>query len=134
MVEAIREVLVSEPRIAYALLFGSQAVGRATAHSDLDIAIGSSSGKGFERHTLGTLVANVERATNRTVDIVVLDQAPPAVAYRVFRDGRLLVESDPSALTRDRARAVLGYLDFKPVEQLCVRAILEGAAHGRSSS
>ena len=131
MVEAIREVLVSERRIAYALLFGSQAARRATAHSDLDIAIGSSSGDGFDRHTLGTLVASLERATNRTVDIVVLDQAPPAVAYRVFRDGRLLVEIDPTAVTRARARAILAYLDFKPVEQLCARAILESAAHGR---
>jgi uncharacterized protein len=131
MDEAIREVLASEPRIAYALVFGSQAVGRATAHSDVDVAVASSSGEGFDRHTLGTLIASLERAANRPVHLVVLDQAPPALAYRVFRDGRLLVEHDAAAHTRDRARAILGYLDFNPVEQLCARAILESAAHGR---
>lgn len=131
MDEAIRDVLASEPRIAYALLFGSHATRRSTAHSDLDIAIGSSSGHGFDRHTLGALVAGLERVTRRTVDMIVLDQAPPTLAYRVFRDGRLIVESDPAALTRQRARAILGYLDFKPVEQLCARAILEGVADGR---
>jgi uncharacterized protein len=131
MDEAIREVLASEPRIAYALVFGSQAAGRATAHSDVDVAVASSSAGGFDRHTLGALVAALERSTNRSVHVVVLDQAPPALAYRVFRDGRLLVERDAAAVTRDRARAILDYLDFKPVEQLCARAILESAAHGR---
>jgi uncharacterized protein len=131
MDEAIREVLGSDPHIAYALLFGSEAAGRATVHSDLDIAIASSSGEGFDHHTLGSLTASLERTANRPVHVVVLDQAPPALAYRVFRDGRLLVERDAAALTRDRARAILGYLDFKPVEQLCARAILESAAHGR---
>jgi len=38
---ALRQVLADDPRIAYALLFGSSARASAHEHSDLDVAIAS---------------------------------------------------------------------------------------------
>ena len=130
MEDAIQRMLMADPRVGYALVFGSHAAGRSTAFSDLDIAIGARTGTTLERRAIGELTSRLERAAGRTVDLVVLDEASPALAYRIFRDGRLLFEVDHAALVRHQTLTVLKYLDFKPAEQLCARAVIEAAAHG----
>jgi predicted nucleotidyltransferase len=129
VLEAVRSVLMSEPRVGYALVFGSCARGTAHARSDLDVAIGTDAP--LDVHQLGDLVVRIESASGRNVDLVLLDEAPPALAYRVFRDGVVVVERDRPALVRRKARAILDYLDFKPIEDLCVRGVLAAARHGR---
>jgi hypothetical protein len=79
---------------------------------------------------LGTLVADLEQAAGRPVDLVLLDEAPPALAYRIFRDGTTLVERNHRALSDRKARAILEYLDFRPLEDIAVRGVL-AAARGR---
>lgn len=74
----LTRVLKQEPRIAYALVFGSAA--RATMHegSDLDVAIGLRQGTALDLRELGALVADLERVTARSVDLVILDDAAGA--------------------------------------------------------
>lgn len=116
MIAALRSALESDPRIAYALLFGSAARGRAHANSDLDVAIGIASGPPFSVSDIGELTASLESASGRPVDLLLLDEAPPGLAYRVFRDGVRLMVRDDRALKARLARAILEYLDFKPIE------------------
>ena len=130
MDQAVRNALAEDPRVGYALIFGSEATGRRTPFSDLDIAIGLTPGARLDRGSLGEMIANLERATGRTVDLVVLDEASPALAYRTFRDGRLVFEPDRASRVRCETQAILEYLDFQPVEALCARAVLDAAAHG----
>jgi len=130
MIDALAAVIAADARIAYALLFGSGALGGGHAESDLDIAIGVSGATRLGLIDLGTLAAKLEAATGRRVDLILIDEAPPALAYRIFRDGKTIVVHDKGALSARRARAVLEYLDFRPVEQLCARGVL-AAAHGR---
>ena len=67
----------------------------------------------------------------RRVDLVLLDSAPAALTYRIFRDGCVLLERDHPALARRKAQAILQYLDFKPVEERCAEGVLRAAAsHG----
>jgi hypothetical protein len=73
----------------------------------------------------------LEEAVGRDVDIVVLDEAPPGLAYRVFRDGKVLLLRDRAALVSRKARAILEYLDYKPIEDACTRGVLAAAARGR---
>ncbi|HUP23388.1 MAG TPA: nucleotidyltransferase domain-containing protein [Thermoanaerobaculia bacterium] len=129
--EALRRVLERDPRVAYALLFGSTARGSAHADSDLDVAVGLSPGVRLDVTALGDLIATLEAATGRTVDLVLMDEAPPALAYRIFRDGEVMVERDHAALVERKVRAILEYLDFKPLEELATRGVLAAAAHGR---
>ncbi len=129
MLEALRRVLESEPRVAYALLFGSGARGALRPDSDLDVAFGLAPGSAMTALELGDLASRLETAARRPIDLVLLDEAPPGLAYRAFKDGRLLLERDRRALVRRKARAILEYLDFKPVEDLCTRGVL--AARGR---
>ena len=129
--DALRTIIEQDPRIAYALVFGSKARGSAHAESDVDVAVGLAAGVSLDARETGTLVADLERAVGRPVDLVFLHEAPPALAYRVFRDGVTLVERDHRALADRKARAVLEYLDFRPIEELAVRGVLAAAARGR---
>jgi predicted nucleotidyltransferase len=131
MLDALRRVLASEPDLAYALVFGSAARDSLRPDSDVDVAIELRAGAARDVLTLGTLVARIESAVRRHVDLVVLDEAAPSLAYRIFRDGRLLVERDHDALVSRKARAILDYLDFKPIEDLCAAGVLRAAARGR---
>ena len=130
-VETLRDALTRDPRVAYALLFGSAARGTAHVGSDLDVAIGLRAGVTLEPREVGALIADLERAAGRAVDLVLLNEAPPALAYRVFRDGVVLVEQDHRALADRKARAVLDYLDFRPLEAIVVTGALRAAARGR---
>ena len=128
MFDAMRRILESESGIAYALLFGSTARGMGRADSDVDVAIELKPGTARDVRALGGLVARLTSAAGRSVDLVLLDEAPPPLAYRIFRDGRLLVEHDHNALVVRKARALLDYLDFKPVEERCAAGVLRAAA------
>jgi predicted nucleotidyltransferase len=129
--DVVRQVLAGDSRVAYALSFGSSARDTAHQRSDFDIAVAFHRGVTIEPRALGELVASLERAAGRPVDLLLIDEAPPPVAYRVFRDGRVLVENDRQALVARKARAILEYLDFQPFEDLVARGVLTAAAHGR---
>ena len=130
--EALQRVLADDPRVAYALLFGSGARGDTHEGSDLDVAIAFRAGVMADTHALGDLVSALEGAAGgRRIDLLLIDEAPPPVAYRAFRDGVVLVENDHRAFAARKARAILEYLDFRPVEALAARGVLSAAAHGR---
>lgn len=128
MLDTLRGALAEEPDVVYALAFGSAARGRLRADSDVDVAIELRWGAPRDPRTLGGLAARLESVVGRPVDLVLMDEAPPALAYRVFRDGRLLVERDHAALVARKTRAILDYLDFKPIEDLCATGVLRAAA------
>jgi len=126
----LRSILESDPRVAYALLFGSRARERAHDRSDTDVAIGLVPGARLSTREIGDLVSRLEAAARGPVDLVLLDEATPGLAYRVFRDGRVLLEKDREAFVGRKARAILEYLDFKPVEETFTRAVLQAAKRG----
>jgi predicted nucleotidyltransferase len=129
--EALKRALTDDPDIGYAIVFGSAARGTAHAHSDLDVAIGLPEGRRLNALELGDLISRLEKAVGHSVDVVDLEEAPPGLAYRIFRDGQTLVEKDRTRLVARRARAVLEYLDFKPVEEEFARGVLAAASRGR---
>jgi predicted nucleotidyltransferase len=126
----LRSTLESEPRVAYALLFGSRARERAHDHSDTDVAIELVRGAKLSTDEIGDLVSRLEAAAGGPVDLVLLDEATPGLAYRAFRDGRVILERDRKALAERKARVILEYLDFKPVEETFTRAVLKAGHHG----
>jgi predicted nucleotidyltransferase len=132
MLDQLHHALAGEPDVAYAVVFGSSARHAARPASDVDIAIELRPGASRDVHTLGSLAARLESAAGRRVDLVLLDEAPASLAYRIFRDGRVLVEHDHRVMVARKARALLAYLDWKPVEERCAEGILRvAAARGR---
>jgi hypothetical protein len=131
VLDALHRLFSDDSRVAFALVFGSSARGSAGPQSDLDVAIGVSAGHAFSIAELGDLCAQIERVARRPVDLVLLDEAPPALAFRVFRDGHVVAVRDARALANRKAKAVLDYLDFQPIEDLCTRGVLDAASRGR---
>ena len=128
MFDALCRALAAEPDAANALLFGSRARGSERPDSDVDVAVELIRGAPRDVRALGGLAARLEAATGCSIGLVLLDEASPPLAYRIFRNGRLLVERDHAALVACKARAILDYLDFKPVEDLCAAGVLRVAA------
>lgn len=130
MVERLRSVLEADLRVGYAILFGSRGRGSAHDRSDTDLAIGLAAGTRLSVTEIGDLLSRLESATGGPVDLVLLDEVGPGLAYRVFRDGRVIFDRDRAALVARKARAILEYLDFEPVEETFARAVLGTAHHG----
>lgn len=128
MLDDLRAALQDEPDIAYALLFGSGGRGTLRPGSDADVAIELRPGAARDTAALGRLASRLEAAAGRQVDLVLLDEAPAPLAYRVFRDGQMILERDHAVLVRRKVRAILDYLDFKPVEDRCAEGVLRAAA------
>ena len=132
MIDRLRLVLEADPRIACALLFGSRGRGAAHPRSDVDVAVGLARGARLSAREVGDLVSRLEEAAGAAVDLVILDEAGPGVAYRAFRDGRPILVREARNLAERKARAILEYLDWKPVEEQFTRAALEAASRAAS--
>lgn len=127
LIDDVRRVLEAEGGLAYALLFGSAAREAMHALSDIDVAIEPAPGTVFDSIRLGQLAARLESAAGWPVDLVLMGEAPGPLAYRIFRDGQVLLERDRAALVSRKARAILDYLDFRPVEERCAAGVLRAA-------
>lgn len=104
------------PEVAAAYLFGSVARGRSRATSDVDVGVL------LTRPPAATLAdlpldleTDLERRLGVPVQVVVLNRAPADLVHRVLRDGKLLVDRDPSARIAFEVRARNEFFDLKPV-------------------
>lgn len=116
--ETLREFFEScdEP-VVCAYLFGSVARGEPSAE-DVDVAIL------YERALPQTLesphfeiASRLESELGRRVDLVDLDRAPADLVHRVLRDGRLIVDRDPSRRIAFEVRLRNEYFDLEPVRR-----------------
>ncbi|HEX6899160.1 MAG TPA: nucleotidyltransferase domain-containing protein [Thermoanaerobaculia bacterium] len=128
----LREVLAKDERVDCAWLFGSAARGEAGPLSDVDVAVLLSPSIAPETRLeiTAALWEALERRCPR-VDLVILEEAPPALRHRVFRDGILLVERDERRRVAFETRAIQEYLDFQYLSEIYDRALLARAAEGQ---
>jgi len=97
-------------------LFGSVARGDARQASDVDLAVLLGEDPPRTLDGLGLDLADeLQAELGAPVQVVVLNTAPCDLTHRVLRDGRLLVDRDPSARIRFEVRARNEYFDLKPV-------------------
>lgn len=119
--------------VVLAYLFGSYARRQAWAHSDVDIAV-LLAGQPDDDHCFDMrleIIGGLMDILNvNDVDVLILNQAPPALRYAVLRDGRLLFCRDRQAMIMFRVRTINDYLDFKPILQRHETALLERARKG----
>lgn len=137
LLEAISRAVSPLAEVRAALLFGSRATGTARSDSDIDIALlldeaaPSAASNERLRFLIGAL--SRELAADR-LDLVILNDAPPALAFRVLKDGLLAFERDPADLHRFRVRTYRLHADYAPVERFfreaTRRRALAGAGRG----
>jgi len=109
--------LEARAEILEAYLFGSQARGSASAHSDVDVAVFVEAAA-LEQPGFGydaVLGAELQRALGRSdVDVVILNHAPPLLYHRVLKDGVRLLARDLAATTTREVAALSRYCDYLP--------------------
>jgi uncharacterized protein len=115
---AMAGYLSTVPEVVLGFLFGSYARGQSRPDSDVDCAVllanDAPPGGTFDLRL--RLMDGLARAIGRDdVDVVVLNEAPLALAYRVLRDGKLLFCRDHAAYVRYRLRTLDLYFDFAPL-------------------
>ncbi len=128
--------LESQSDIVAAYLFGSMAQGRATSHSDVDLAVLLNLDDDMERfHRRLELMGALDRFADREVDVIVLNDAPPLLCHQVLKTGRLLYEADRMARVEFEVYAGKVYADLKPMYNLFNQALIlelkEGGLGGR---
>lgn len=79
------EVLVGELGAKRVWLFGSLAWGEPHGASDVDLLV-----EGLPRGDAGTAESRLEAIIDGPFDLVLMEEAPPGLAERVLREGRLL--------------------------------------------
>ncbi len=82
------------------LLFGSQATGKATALSDVDVAVDA---PGVD---VVDLAAELARALGREVDVVQLSEAGYPLLKRLLHEAVVVYEATPGAAAGWRAHAI----------------------------
>jgi len=117
LVEILRERLRARSEILEAYLFGSLARGRAQPHSDVDVAIYidpdrlTNSPFGYAAELTADLLTALG---HHSVDVLVLNQAPPLLYHRVLRDGLRVIARDLAATTTREGQALSRYCDYVP--------------------
>ena len=91
LLQTLREVLRTEPNVKFAVLFGSTARGDAGPGSDVDLLV---AWKDQSRARAGALLAKLEDATERRVDLIAWEQAKrsPLLMDQLLREGRVIVD------------------------------------------
>jgi predicted nucleotidyltransferase len=114
-----RVAAVLEPRdeILEAYVFGSHARGTSDPHSDVDVAVyvaepvPRESRYGYDADLMTTLSRALGTSS---LDVVVLNEAPPLLYHRVLRDGIRVVTRDLKGTITREGRALSRYCDYVP--------------------
>jgi predicted nucleotidyltransferase len=123
----------SQTEVVLAYLYGSQARGQANPLSDVDIAVlltgQPDAGQCFDARLM--LIGDLTHLLHTDeVDVAILNQTPPALNYRVLRDGLSLFCRDRDHMLSFRVRVINEFLDFMPILERHEHAILEKARKG----
>ena len=132
----LREILQHGPPLRLAILFGSRARGNARPDSDVDIAI-LPADPAFSLSQELALAGELEQAVGAPVDLVRLDQARPALRWRVARDAVVLHAEPATEAPRFLARAGIEHDAVRELESeamLRYRARLAAGATAREPS
>jgi predicted nucleotidyltransferase len=128
------ERLLASHGVVLAYLFGSQAEGKAGPLSDVDIAVLLKPQMDREEWFQVKLDLTNELMGlfhRNKVDVVVLNEAPPVLAYEVVQFGQLLYEAGPGTRIDFEVAATHRYMDTKPLRRIQNRRLFERAEEYR---
>lgn len=123
----IRARLLPIKSIIAVYAFGSQALGRTTRFSDLDIGILLNQGalrKAFDFEIKWR--EELSRMLEGEVDVVILNKADPFLKFQVFQKGIPLLIRDAKRAENYKWQSIREYWDWQPSQR-----ILEGKAWER---
>jgi predicted nucleotidyltransferase len=129
VVSQLEAELQGDSSLRLALLFGSAAINRLRADSDLDVGIIPVDAELSLAGELA-LATRLSRATGREVDVVRLDRAPSLVRWEAARHAVVLFADSPVTATRFLARAALEHAGTEPLLDDARRRLARRLARG----
>lgn len=121
--QAINNEVELFDKISFAFLFGSAVRSRLRTDSDIDVAVYGDGGAYLEIETgrklefETALQIALERATNRNVDLLILNRAPATVCASAVLYGRPLLIRNRALYTRYFLAVTSAAIDFLQTEQ-----------------
>lgn len=104
-------------KVIFAYLFGSQAKGKIGKLSDIDIAVFLDEKIPRERYfdiKLKLIGEFMDLFKTNTIDVVLLNEAPPLLFHRILKEGKLIFSSDEKKRLDQEVKAIMRYLDWRP--------------------
>ena len=114
--EAVR-YLERRPEVLFAYLFGGLAAGRVRPLSDLDLAVYLKEGSRSPRVKMKLLNDLIDVLETEEIDLVLLNNAPLPLAYRILKNKKILIDRDPLFRHRYESLIIRKYLDFSVAEK-----------------
>jgi predicted nucleotidyltransferase len=107
-------------------VFGSSARGIVTDESDIDIAVLINERKldkvNYERLKRVYYAASPSFSL-RPVGITILNTAPVYLKHQILKTGTILFDRNRRLRVRFTERAITEYLDYKYIEDICLKAV-----------
>lgn len=124
----LRTVLQKYPFVRLCLVFGSEASGRSTARSDLDVAVAAEASLQPEARL--ELMEALSTATGCVVDLVDLTAESGPILKQALSKGKIVQNTDKSLYARIIARMLFAEADMMPYYRRILQERRERFLHG----
>lgn len=130
LISRLRRFFADREEVKAVYLFGSAAVGRTGADSDVDLGLlfAQRFEPGFPY--LGRLRTDLEHELKGAVDVVDLGRASPILRMQVLRKGVLVLDRDGKTANRFFVRTLNEYFDLKRVRRPIELRMAREEPHG----
>ena len=123
MIEKVKKYFSTKKDVIAVYLYGSQASGKTTPHSDVDLAVILNSTKhSFEREL--KFRTDLEKLLRCEADVVILNDADHFLSSQVFTKGKILFTRNRKKSEDFKWHAMKLYWDFIPTQRIFEEAAL----------
>jgi len=125
----IKKIFSDERNILLAYIFGSQVIGKIGPLSDYDFAVFLSQKPSFQfKYKLKNKLVNI--LNTEQVDLVILNDAPVELKYKVIATGKIIFQKNSLVRTEFEANTLSQYFDYLPVLRAQKKDILKVKSKG----
>lgn len=117
--------------IKVCILFGSTAAGKASTHSDLDIAVAGE--KPLSEDMFLKLMEAFSESTNREIDLIDLIAVSGPILNKALTTGRLILNQDKTLYARLMSRMLFDEADMMPYYHRTLRERRRRFLNGQGS-
>ena len=127
----IKDFFQSKPGIVALYLFGSEAKGKATSTSDVDVAALYEFKSMPDPLEAIEIRSELESKLHREVDLIIFNKANPILKHQIFKKGTRLLVNNRRFLNDFFTKSLMEYDDIQRIRAKIVPSLLKGRIYGR---